>query len=120
MTDYPSGIGFPFRFSSSGGVARAEGVDKLRANLQSIAKTSVNERVMRKGIGTIGYQQVFRNTTDHDFEWISGLILAALAKDEPRVIVKSVTLRKEDKELYIDIEAFSRSSGDPVDVQVKL
>lgn len=120
MADYPSGIALPFRFGTSGGVVGASGVDKLRTNLKAVVYTALQERLIRKTVGAIGYRQVFRNTGEADVSWLAGLVKSAIAKNEKRVVVKRVALKKVDKELYIDVQAVSKSSGDPVDVLVQL
>ena len=120
MTTFPTGISYPFRFNSNGSVQKSEGGTKLGDNLKAIVKTSLNERLHRPNVGAIGYQQVFRNTNEDDLTWITGIIRDALYKNEPRVVVRYVTLEKTDKTLYIKVAAVAKTSGEAIDVLVQL
>lgn len=121
---HPSGIAYPFIFSPAGGVGKAGGSSKVAANLKCLVKTAVNERVIRKKIGTIGYQQVFRSSGFGGLDIIEALVTEALAVNEPRVTVLSVNVYQRDIEsgsaVFADIAYIFKGSGevDTVSTQI--
>jgi phage baseplate assembly protein W len=96
MAEYPSGIAFPFHFNAAGGVARAEGDAKLWSNLFALVKSNVNERLIRKAVGVIGYSLVLRTAVPGSESVIKGLIEEAVAQFEPRVIIVQLEIKTQD------------------------
>lgn len=114
-----SGISFPFKFSNLGGVAAVSGEDKIKSNLRALVLSSVNERLIRKQVGSIGYSKVFRNITDIGDEIVETLVGEAIAKFERRIKVKELSLYTiEDSggvEVHLKITYF-RKNGLLLDV----
>lgn len=110
------GIRFPFRFSVSGGVQKADGVDKIVSNLKALVFTALKERVIRKNVGTIGYQRIFRSGDDTSLDLVKNLVREAIATHEPRVLVLSLKVRSvEDREgvkEFIDVLFVFRETGE--------
>lgn len=94
----PSGISFPFRFSQAGGVKLASGVEKVEGNLKALATTAVKERLIRKNVGTVGYQAVLRNQTDATRKAIRDLVWEAIVRHERRAKLLSLTVTKASVE----------------------
>lgn len=92
----PSGIKFPFRFAGAGGVRLSEGAEKVASNLEAIAKTAINERLIRKNSGTVGYTAVLRNADEISRRAIRDLVREAIVRHEPRAWLKSLTVTAND------------------------
>lgn len=110
------GIRFPFRFDASGGVQKADGVDKVASNLRALVFTAIKERVIRKNVGTIGYQRIFRSGDDASLQLVRALASEAIAAHEPRALVRKISVRREEdsdgvKEL-IDVLFIFRETGE--------
>lgn len=118
----PSGMSFPFKFAPTGGVARSEGAEKVRDNLRFLVLTARGERLVRKTVGTVGYRRIFRNMAGSDVTLIEGLVRKALAEQEPRFVVQSITTITDNpnKTQSIRIAGFLRISGEPLAVDIQL
>jgi phage baseplate assembly protein W len=93
----PQGIAFPFRFTNSGSVKKSSEVDKVIDNMRALAKTAVNERLIRKLVGTIGYSRVLRNLNNSTtLGAVGDLIKEALVRYEKRALILSVGIISED------------------------
>jgi len=86
------GIAWPFRFGGNGGVVRARGLDKIRANMRNIVTTSATERALEPGTGTVAHKELFRNKTSSTRGVVSALIMRALTENEPRVVITRVVV----------------------------
>ena len=124
MTVYPSGISFPFRFSPAGGVAKADDGDKVLSNLKALILSSINERLVRKSVGTIGYRRVFKSASVTAANPIKHLIKQAIVKFEPRASGVTVELRQEeergDVRVIADVSFIFRNTGDPAKLSLEL
>jgi phage baseplate assembly protein W len=111
----PAGISFPFRFTDAGGVRREEGVAKVKANMIALAKTTVNERLIRKQVGTIGYSKVLRNVGDPALGAIKDLVREALNRFESRALIVNLKVYRDDVtidgKVFLDIGFIFRSTG---------
>lgn len=124
MTIYPSGIKFPFQFSDAGTVFRAEGDEKISSNLHALVKSPVNSRVIRKAVGTVSYQKVFRNLIVVGFDPLRSLVNEAIAEFEPRAKVFDIVIASEEREkdtvVVIEISFMRRSSSELNSLRVEL
>lgn len=116
MAENPSGIRFPFRFADAGGVRRVDGADKVAANLEALAVTALQERLVRKSVGTVGYQTVLRNPDEISLRATRDLIREAIAKYERRARVLSLELSAVNTDsgtaVFIDCEFLFRQTGE--------
>lgn len=93
---YPSGIKFPFAFSTAGGVARSQSARKVGDNLNALILSGLNERVIRKRVGVMGYQRLFRLLGTDGNAAITTFIQEAITEHEPRARVIRVQFSTED------------------------
>lgn len=124
MTVYPGGIDFPFRFAPAGGVAKSDDGDKVVANLKALVLSKVNERLVRKAVGTIGYARLLRPAHKTTLEPIKHLIKQAIAKYEPRAAAVTVDFREQNdsdgSKAIADVSFIFRNSGDSVTMSLDL
>jgi len=125
MTDYPSGIAFPFRFIAAGGVGKASGAEKIVSNLKALALSALRERLIRKGVGTIGYEQVMRSGIAERGPIIEGIIREAAVRYEPRALNLEVDVyEREDaqkqKATIVKMSFIFKNTGDPVTMSLEL
>lgn len=124
MTTYPSGISFPFRFVPAGGVGKDDNGDKVISNLKALVLSSVNERLVRKAVGTTGYTRLFRSAYGTTLDPIKQLIKQAIIKYEPRASGIIVNIRKEeesgDSRVIADVSFIFRNTGDPATLSLEL
>ena len=121
----PSGIAWPFRFGANGHVARASGDEKLKANIVAIVLTQVGERVMEPQFGSVGYSQLFRPEGRAMVPTLEALVKRNLERFEPRVAVRSVSLRAAplgsgDSGVLIEVAYAVRSSEQSATVQIRI
>lgn len=124
MAKYPSGISFPFRFNAAGSVAKDEGVEKVKSNLRMLITSPVNSRLVRKDVGTVSFDQVFRNLKEVGFGPVKTMIAESIAEFEPRVRVVSIeTTPLEDTTgttLRIELKFLYRSSAELNSLQLEI
>lgn len=112
----PKGILFPFRFKYAGGVNKGDGIDKIKANLTALAYTSVNERPIRKEVGTVGYRQVFRPADDITHNLIRDLYRQAIVRFEPRIQVLTIKVSSDQDSdgmhVFIDVNFLFKTTGE--------
>ncbi len=96
MAENPSGIRFPFTFAGAGGVRKNEGADKVASNLEALVMTALQERLVRKSVGTVGYQIVLRNADEMSRRAIKGLIWEAIVRHERRARLLSLEITSND------------------------
>jgi len=123
--EYPRGIRYPFSFSSQGSIRTTEGIAKIESNYHSIVKTAVNERLIRKQVGTVGYTRVLRNNnSDATRSAIENLVKEALARYEPRAFV--LTVRVYSKEIvsgsatFIQVKFLYKTTGQDSDLELRI
>ena len=96
----PRGFAFPFRIASasaggSGGVAWAEGREKLRDNLLQLLHTNPGERVMRRGYGG-GLRDLVQDPNDEVLRALAQhRIGKAVADTEPRIALQRVLVQPD-------------------------
>lgn len=104
MTDTIRGPAFPFRIDPrSGGVAIAEGSDKLKQNLKHLLLTRIGERVMLRQYGGGATQLLHENINDGLISVARHQITRALVRNEPRILPQEVSVISQEGELYLGI-----------------
>src|SRR4051794_9553374 len=95
----PRGIAFPFRIDElSGGVAWAEGSDKLRDNVMQLLQVNPGERVMRRSYGG-GLRDLVQDPNDDVLRALAQhRIGKAITETEPRIQLKGVTVVTEESD----------------------
>jgi S-adenosylmethionine:diacylglycerol 3-amino-3-carboxypropyl transferase len=118
----PTGLRYPFRVSSKGGLSKTDGVKKVVSNLKALVKSTLNERLIRKQVGTIGYSILFRSDVNMHGKTIEGLVFEAITTFEPRAVAVQVKVRAADRFTdhlgYIDVSFVFKNTGDPASFTV--
>lgn len=116
MAENPSGIKFPFTFSGAGGVRTVSGAEKVASNLEALVKTAINERIVRKNVGTIGYKAVLRNADEVARKAIKDFVREAIVKHEPRALLLSLDISSVEMTsgigVFIDGNFIFRQTGE--------
>ncbi len=124
MTIYPSGFNYPFRIASTGGIAKTDGATKVVANLKALVKSSLNERVIRKAVGTISYALLFRTDIKTHATTVENFILEAITAWEPRATAVQVTAYPDettsDAKGIIDVSFVFKDTGTPAQFAVSV
>lgn len=90
------GISFPFRFGANGHLVRSSGVAKIEDNLKALISIRIGEVPMEPEKGTTSYDRVFRNGGVSQQRVVEQLIRDGIAKHEPRVLVRRVSVSTEE------------------------
>lgn len=118
MTTYPSGISFPFRFSNAGGIQKSQGGKKIMTNLKALIRSALRERLVRKSVGTVGYEEVLRSSTHMRSNAIEGLVREAIIRFEPRATDVKVKVYTEDMRdgyhVFADVSFIFSLTRDPI------
>ena len=96
-TREPRGFAFPFRVDPlSGGIAWAEGAEKLHDNVMQLLQTNPGERVMRRSYGG-GLRDLVQDPNDDTLRALAQhRIGTAIAEHETRVLALRVTVQPDD------------------------
>ncbi len=113
------GFSLPFRIDpATGGVASANGPEKLKENLIHILLTGVGERVMRRDYGG-GVRQLLH---DPNNEALRAIIQHQIAKSvgrwEPRVQLQNVTVTQQEGTLVVELQYITRRTQQPGSLSV--
>jgi phage baseplate assembly protein W len=105
MAEEIYGFSSPFRINpNTGGVASAEGTDKLKENLIHILLTGAGERVMRRDYGA-GLRQLVHDPNNEALRAIAQHQIAkAIGRWEPRVAVEQVRVAAGGGSLIAEIQ----------------
>jgi Bacteriophage baseplate protein W len=89
----PRGVAFPFRIDTdSGGIAWADGSDKLRDNVMQLLQTNPGERVMRRSYGG-GLRDLVQDPNDDVLRALAQhRIGKAVTETEPRLRLQGVVV----------------------------
>jgi hypothetical protein len=124
MSEYPSGIKFPFSFSQAGGVTKVDGATKVSSNLKALVLCDIKSRLIYKQIGVISYQAVLRNFTDSFVTLFRKLVIESIMKHEPRAANVSVNIiRRENAEGYYvtaEVSYLFKNSGEFATLSLEL
>jgi hypothetical protein len=102
MTIY-KGIAFPFQFSAQAFPAPATDNDLIKQSLVQIIMTSRTERVMRPDFGSDAYSYIFESLDENLAVLVRSTISGAIAKYEPRVLLLSVDVVREDSQVIVTV-----------------
>lgn len=112
------GIKFPFGRSSSAIPAAVEDSDLIKESLIQIVTTGRGERVMRPDFGSSAFSFIFENNNVILAELIRDEVTTAIAKFEPRVLVRGVSTERGDNEVVITITYIVNLTGQQDFVQI--
>jgi hypothetical protein len=105
MKDEPTGFALPFRIdAASGGIARAVGADKLRANLIHVLLCALGERPMRRDYGSGLRQLVHDPNNDALKAIVQHQLLKAVARWERRVNLRELRITQKEDILWIQVD----------------
>jgi len=105
MIEDVKGATFPFRIDeSSGGIAWAGGREKIRQNLRVILGTRVGERPMLREFGTRLHSLLHSPNDEELAELVESQIRQSLLQWEPRILVTSARVEREEGELRLRLE----------------
>ena len=90
------GVAFPVVLGAGGFFTRKDGMETILNGLKQLLLTNRGERVMRPDFGTSLRRAVFEPADLAFQEGIKAEITATIAKYEPRVIVKNVSVKADD------------------------
>jgi hypothetical protein len=120
--DYPQGIKFPFRIQPAGGVGLVNSGMKITSNLHALILTFVNERLIYKDVGTIGYMAVLRANSMVGL--LRHLIEEAITSFEPRAArVRVEVIPREEsgtQRVYVKVSYVFTLSGEMVYSELRL
>jgi hypothetical protein len=111
-----SGIGFPLRTSTGGGLALVSGEQEIVEAIRLIIGTAYGERPMRPEFGCGIHQHVFASPDSTTAGRIAFDVESALRRWEPRIEVDDVLVTMDDNEhntFFIDIKYHIRGTYDP-------
>jgi len=115
----PRGLSFPFRIDrGTGGVALAEGSEKLKENIIHLLLTGIGERVMRREYGGGVRELVHDPNNDALRAIVQRQILRAITTHEPRVEIRALTVVQRDATLAAELTYLVR--GSPIEDSVTL
>jgi phage baseplate assembly protein W len=97
------GIQFPFQSGNTSFPAAATDDDLIKQSLIQIVLTQKGERIMRPDFGTRALSFIFENNDDTLAEAIRTDLATAVAKYEPRVLLKKIEITREDSQVVVDI-----------------
>lgn len=92
------GLSFPFRRDATSFPAQATDDDLLWESIVQLLTTGVGERVMRPDVGSQVLQMLFENDDETLGQMIVADVSTLLARYEPRVLVRSITVTSIDRD----------------------
>jgi len=121
---HPSGIQFPFSFSSLGGVSSVDGAKKVMSNLKALITCELGGRLIRKGIGVESHAKVFRNLSPGQINFLSAMMNEAILKFEPRATNVKISTEKIDdalgSRLVVRTSFIFKSTGEPATLEIEI
>ena len=109
-----SGLNFPLRTNSRGGIALVTGSEDIEQAIRIILSTRPGERVMRPNFGCRAHELLFESFSASTVSMLQEFVLDALRMWEPRIEVTSVNVIAEPGvgALMAEIEYFIKSTHD--------
>lgn len=92
------GWSFPFKFSRTGGVERAKGIDLIKMSISQIVLTRVGSRTPNREFGTPLKDLVFAPIQPDLVMVIQHFVVEAIARWEKRVEVRSVQVELANRD----------------------
>lgn len=103
------GLSLPLRFSSLGHLERSEGSDRVRESIESICRTFTKERYGRPEYGNPLRLAIFRDADQTLFTLLEDSLAEAIIRNEPRAVVRDVTVSSTNGSVQVSIEYDDRS-----------
>jgi phage baseplate assembly protein W len=97
------GWAFPVGVGPGGGIALAEGEEKIRQAVRTVIGTALGERAMRPDFGCGAHELVFEHTDASLTGKARFHVRNALERWEPRIDVEDVDARVEGLKLIVDV-----------------
>lgn len=122
MTEQLRGFAFPFRVTAAGGVALAEGPDKLRQNIVQLLLTDIGERTMRRDYGG-GLRAIVHDPNNDALRaLVQHQIARALLRWEPHAQLQQMSIdpHAEPGTLWANLAYISRPALMPTSVRVPI
>lgn len=122
MTEPLRGFAFPFRVDQEGGVAFAEGPEKLRQNIAQLLLTDIGERVMRRDYGG-GMRAILHDPNNDALRAVvQHQVRKALTKWEPRAQVQELSIdpNADPAMLWANLAFVARPQLVPTSVRVPI
>ncbi len=104
MSTLVRGFSFPFAIAPGGGVAVAQGRDKVRQNLRALLATRHGERVMLRDYGTRIHSLVHDPNDEALGILIKRQLQEALLAWEPRVLITRIGFERSEGELHVRLD----------------
>lgn len=114
------GISFPFGKSKASFPAAAEDEDLVKQSLLQIIAVANGERVMRPEVGSNALAYVFENNDDVLAELIREELTTAIYQQEPRVVLRDVSVFRTDNEVTITVRYVVSLTGNQGSVAVNV
>jgi uncharacterized protein len=115
------GISIPFRMDpATGGVAQADGPEKIKENLIHLLLTGIGERAMRRDYGG-GLQQLVHDPNNDALRAIvAHQVGKSISEAEPRVALQEVAVTQQDGTLVVSIYYVLRETRLPQSLSVPI
>ena len=103
---------------------RASRAGKVMSDLKALVKSALEERLVRKAVGTVGYSLVLRSNVTKDSAAVEALIIESIIRWIPAI--QGLTVSVYDKQLpdgvavYADIGFYFKETGEPVESTIRL
>lgn len=97
------GIAFPLQQTAVALPAPAVDDALIKQALVQIVMTAKKERIMRPDFGSGAFSYIFEDLNDDLVRLIRQTISACISKYEPRVLVQSIDVAREDTQVLIQI-----------------
>lgn len=114
------GIAFPFGKSPTGFPAVVEDAELVKQSLIQIVTTARGERVMRPDFGSSAFSFIFENNNVLLAELIRDELTAAIAKFEPRAIVRNIVVERKRSQVIVTINYVVSLTGKQDSVSIPL
>jgi phage baseplate assembly protein W len=100
---FVKGIGFPFQKGTTSFPAEVSDNELIQQSILQILGTSKGERVMRPDFGTNVYALLFEPNDALLEDAVREEVMTAIATFEPRAIIRTVTIERDDNVVTITI-----------------
>jgi phage baseplate assembly protein W len=114
------GIAFPFGKDNTSFPAAVEDAQLVKESLIQIVTTARGERIMRPDFGSAVYSFIFENNNVLLTELIRDELSAAIAKFEPRAILRNIVVERDKSEVIITINYIVSLTGQQDSVSIPL
>ena len=105
------GISFPFRKSATAFPVPSTDDSLIKESLVQIIMTGNGERVMRPEFGSNALSFIFEPNDDTLANMIRSTVSKAIARYEPRVVVRDIAVSREDSLVEVNISYTGKTTG---------